>query len=132
MTGTGAGRLDGKVSIVTGAASGIGAATARRFVVEGATVVLADVQEEAAEALAAELGAQAIAARTDVSDEASVAAVVDLAVERFGRLDVMVNNAGASFRARPEDISVNGWNTVIQINLNGVFLGCKWAGKQMM
>jgi NAD(P)-dependent dehydrogenase (short-subunit alcohol dehydrogenase family) len=50
----------------------------------------------------------------------------------MGRLDIMVNNAGASFRAKPEDISANGWNTVIQINVNGVFFGCKWAGKQMM
>jgi NAD(P)-dependent dehydrogenase (short-subunit alcohol dehydrogenase family) len=50
----------------------------------------------------------------------------------MGRLDIMVNNAGASFRAKVEDISANGWNTVIQINVNGVFFGCKWAGKQMM
>jgi len=57
---------------------------------------------------------------------------VERAVSEWGHLDIMVNNAGASFRANPEDISINGWNTVVQINLNGVFLGCKWAGKQMM
>ena len=58
-------------------------------------------------------------------------ALVERAVKEFGRLDVMVNNAGASFRARPEEISLNGWNAVVQINLNGVFLGCKWAARQM-
>ena len=56
--------------------------------------------------------------------------MVQQALDTFGRLDIMVNNAGASFRAKPEDISVNGWNTVVQINLNGVFLGCKHAKRQ--
>ena len=59
-------------------------------------------------------------------------AMVDRAAQEWGRLDIMVNNAGASFRAKPEDISVNGWNTVVGINLTGAFLGCKWAGRQMM
>jgi NAD(P)-dependent dehydrogenase (short-subunit alcohol dehydrogenase family) len=58
--------------------------------------------------------------------------MVEQAVKDWGQLDIMVNNAGASFRAKLEDISINGWNTVVGINLNGVFLGCKWAGKQMM
>src|SRR3989442_8468732 len=68
----------------------------------------------------------------DVRQEDQVKAMVERTAEEVGRLDVMVNNAGASFRAKPEDISINGWNTVVGINLNGVFLGCKWAGKQMM
>ena len=68
----------------------------------------------------------------DVRQEDQVKAMVEQAVKDWGRLDIMVNNAGASFRAKPEDISINGWNTVVGINLNGVFLGCKWAGKQMM
>src|SRR2546429_7892152 len=68
----------------------------------------------------------------DVRQEDQVKAMVERTAQELGRLDVMVNNAGASFRAKPEDISINGWNTVVGINLNGVFLGCKWAGKQMM
>src|SRR2546428_8276440 len=68
----------------------------------------------------------------DVRQEEQVKAMVDRAVQEWGRLDIIVNNAGASFRAKPEDISVNGWNTVVGINLTGAFLGCKWAGRQMM
>src|SRR5262245_49235661 len=58
--------------------------------------------------------------------------MVERVAQEWGRLDIMVNNAGASFRAKPEDISANGWNTVVGINLTGAFLGCKWAGRQMM
>ena len=88
------GRLDGKVAVITGAASGIGAGTARRFVEEGASVVIADLQGDAGSRLAAELGAAARFITTDVTSEADVAAAVDLAVGAFGRLDVMFNNAG--------------------------------------
>src|SRR6476661_8018969 len=88
------GRVEGKVAVITGAASGIGAATARRFVDEGAQVVVADLQVEAGKALAAELGPAARFAETDVTREEDVAAAVDLAVSEFGRLDVMFNNAG--------------------------------------
>ena len=68
----------------------------------------------------------------DVRQEDQVKELVERTVKEMGRLDVMVNNAGASFRAKVEDISANGWNTVVGINLNGTFFGCKWAGKQMM
>src|SRR5260370_17598947 len=68
----------------------------------------------------------------DVRQEEQVKAMVEQAVKDWGRLDIMVTNAGASCRAKPEDIAINGWTTVVGINLNGVFLGCKWAGKQMM
>jgi NAD(P)-dependent dehydrogenase (short-subunit alcohol dehydrogenase family) len=68
----------------------------------------------------------------DVRQEEQMKALVERTVKEMGRLDVMVNNAGASFRAKIEDISANGWNTVVGINLNGTFFGCKWAGRQMM
>src|SRR5262249_58147608 len=77
-------------------------------------------------------GRRTFAVSVDVRQEGQVKGIVERAVSEWGRLDIMVNNAGASFRAKPEDISINGWNTVIGINLNGVFLGCKWAGKQMI
>ena len=88
------GRLDGKVAIVTGGASGMGAATVRRFVEEGARLVVADLQVEKGEALAAECGGEAAFIATDVGVEADVQAMVALAVERFGRLDCLFNNAG--------------------------------------
>ena len=88
------GRLDGKVAIVTGGASGMGAATVRRFVEEGAQVVVADLQVEKGEALAAECGGSAAFIATDVGVEADVEAMVALAKERFGRLDCLFNNAG--------------------------------------
>src|SRR3989304_5448653 len=74
-------------------------------------------------------GPRSFAMVVDVRQEEQVKAVVERAVQEFGRLDIMVNNAGASFRAKPEDISINGWNTVVGINLNGVFLGWQGAGK---
>src|SRR6185503_16392529 len=78
------------------------------------------------------LGRHSLALALDVRQEDAVKELVERTVKDFGRLDIMVNNAGASFRAKPEDISANGWNTVVGINLNGVFFGCKWAGRQMM
>ena len=88
------GRLDDKVAVITGGASGIGAATAEHFVQEGARVVVADVQEEEGRAVAKELGEAAVFARTDVTREQDVQAAVELALSHFGRLDIMFNNAG--------------------------------------
>ncbi len=99
------GRLDGKVAVITGATSGIGAATARRFVAEGARVVIAGRSEERGTALAAELGGQAIFHRADVMHEAEIAAVIDAAVSRFGSLDCLFNNAGASTPGELETIT---------------------------
>ena len=127
--------LEGKTAIVTGGGTGIGKSIAIEFARAGADVGLCSRKLEHLEPVAKEitnLGRRSFAMPVDVRQEEQVKAVVERAVQEFGRLDIMVNNAGASFRAKPEDISINGWNTVVGINLNGVFLGCKWAGKQMM
>ena len=127
--------LDGKTAIVTGGGTGIGKSIAIEFARAGADVAICSRKLEHLEPVSKaihDLGRRTFAVAVDVRQEDQVKAVVERAVSEWGRLDVMVNNAGASFRARPEEISINGWNTVIGINLNGVFLGCKWAGRQMM
>src|SRR5512143_2655556 len=88
------GRLDGKVAAITGAASGFGAATARRFVAEGCRVVLGDIQLESGAALAKELGSAAVFVQCNVTNESQIAGLVDRAVGEFGALDIMFNNAG--------------------------------------
>ncbi|HYB41064.1 MAG TPA: glucose 1-dehydrogenase [Candidatus Methylomirabilis sp.] len=127
--------LEKKIAIVTGGGVGIGRSIAVEFARAGADVVIASRKIENLEPVAAEiakLGRRSFAVALDVRQEDAVKELVERTVRDLGRLDVMVNNAGASFRANPEDISANGWNTVVQINLNGVFFGCKWAGRQMM
>jgi 3-oxoacyl-[acyl-carrier protein] reductase len=127
--------LEGKTAIVTGGGTGIGKSIAMEFARAGADVGLCSRKLEHLEPVEKEvrdLGRRAFAMAVDVRQEDQVKAVVERAVQDFGRLDIMVNNAGASFRAKPEDISANGWNTVVGINLTGAFLGCKWAGRQMM
>ena len=129
MTGR---RLEGKVAVITGAASGIGAGTARRFVAEGAMVIVADMQVDAGEALVAELGDRTRFIATDVTNEADVAAAVDLAVAEFGRLDVMFNNAGiVGAVGRISETSAEAWDNTIAILLRGVFLGTKHAARVM-
>jgi NAD(P)-dependent dehydrogenase (short-subunit alcohol dehydrogenase family) len=126
------GRLEGKVAVITGAASGIGAGTARRFVAEGAMVIVADMQVDAGQALVDELGDHARFALTDVTKEADVAAAVDLAVAEFGRLDVMFNNAGiVGAVGRISETSAEAWDNTIAILLRGVFLGTKHAARVM-
>ena len=127
--------LDGKTAIVTGGGTGIGKSIAIEFARAGADVAICSRKLEHLEPVSKaihDLGRRTFAMAVDVRQEDQVKAMVERAASEWGRLDVMVNNAGASFRSKPEDISINGWNTVIGINLNGVFLGCKWAGKQMM
>jgi 3-oxoacyl-[acyl-carrier protein] reductase len=127
--------VEDKVTIVTGGGVGIGRSIAIEFARAGAHVVIASRKMENLEPVTAEikkLGRRSFAVALDVRQEDAVKDLVERTVKEFGRLDVMINNAGASFRANPEDISPNGWNTVVQINLNGVFVGCKWAGRQMM
>ena len=127
--------LEGKTAIVTGGGTGIGKSIAIEFARAGADVAICSRKLEHLEPVSKaihDLGRRTFAMAVDVRQEEQVKAMAERAVSEWARLDVMVNNAGASFRSKPEDISINGWNTVIGINLNGVFLGCKWAGKQMM
>lgn len=121
-------RFGGKVALVTGGASGIGAAAVRLLHGEGASVVIADLDAAGGQALAKELDAgRAVFQPTDVSDFAQVQAAVDCAVERFGRLDVLFNNAGIGSVSAIADLPVEDWKRVLAINLDGVFLGCKAA-----
>ncbi|CAN6176556.1 unnamed protein product [Urochloa humidicola] len=130
-------RLAGKVAVITGGASGIGAATAREFVRNGAKVILADVQDDLGHALAAELSAGGDAAsytRCDVTDEAQVAAAVDLAVARHGKLDVIFNNAGiVGSLSRPPlgTLDLADFDRVMAVNTRGVMAGVKHAARVM-
>ncbi|HXG35127.1 MAG TPA: glucose 1-dehydrogenase, partial [Bryobacteraceae bacterium] len=128
--------FSGKVALVTGAASGMGLATARAFAEAGAAVVLADVRQEGVEAEARKLtaaGHKAIAVRCDVSDEAEVEAMVDRAVAAFGRLDAAFNNAGVMARIAPTAESTReDWERVIGINLRGVWACMKYELRQMV
>jgi 3alpha(or 20beta)-hydroxysteroid dehydrogenase len=117
------GRLEGKVAIVTGAARGIGAATALLFAEEGAKVVIADVLDEAGAALAREIGAAAHYHHADVTDEADWLALAETAEKHFGPVDMLVNNAGIGLFKTVIDTSKVEFERVLAINLTGVFLG---------
>ena len=125
-------RLSDKVALITGAASGMGAATARRFAAEGARVLIADLQEEAGSALADELGDAGLFARCDVSIEADVANAVARAHERWGRLDCMFNNAGFGGAIGPiDETSAEDFDITMDVLVKGVFFGMKHAAPIM-
>jgi len=116
-------RLSGKTAIVTGGASGFGAGIARKFVAEGARVMIADINGDAAAALAAELGSLAFAQQVDVSRDESVNDMAGTAIARFGRLDILINNAGVSHMpAALDDISEADFDRVFAVNMKSVFL----------
>ncbi len=126
------GRLDNKVAVVTGGASGIGEATVRRFVHEGAKVVIADLQGEVAERLAGELGPAAKAVRCNVAREADVRAAIDAAVAEWGRLDILFNNAGFGGAMGPlDETTVEEYDLTMDVLLKSVFLGVKHASPIM-
>jgi NAD(P)-dependent dehydrogenase (short-subunit alcohol dehydrogenase family) len=127
------GRFDGQVAIVTGGASGIGEATCRRLVAEGASVIIADLDSERAQALAGELGGKASAQRFDAADVTSIERLVLGTIEREGRLDVLHNNAALSspaVHARDRNaiaIDFETWDLVMNVNLRAYLAGCKYA-----
>jgi 3-oxoacyl-[acyl-carrier protein] reductase len=129
-------RLEGRVAVVTGAASGIGAGIAAAFAREGADVVLADKAsaEAASEVIAAieRHGCAALYVHTDVSDERSVRAMAEQAIARFGRVDILVNNAGIFTESLLENLSVEDWDRVVNTNLRGPFLCTRMLIGQML
>ncbi|MCE2390397.1 MAG: glucose 1-dehydrogenase [Proteobacteria bacterium] len=125
------GRLEGKVALISGGARGQGETEARLFVAEGARVVLGDVRDEAGEKVAAELGDKAVYLHLDVTQESHWQAAVQRASDEFGRLDVLVNNAGIFMQDRLEDMSADDYMRVVRVNQLGVFLGMKSAAPAM-
>jgi 3-oxoacyl-[acyl-carrier protein] reductase len=121
-------RFHGKVVVITGAASGFGAAASRRFAAEGASVVVADIDEAGATAVTQELGPQAATCRVDVRDSSSVGDLVAFAETTFGGVDVMINNAGVARPPRPvEEITDEEYDAVMDINVRGVWHGVRHA-----
>jgi NAD(P)-dependent dehydrogenase (short-subunit alcohol dehydrogenase family) len=119
-------RFEGQTAIVTGSARGIGAAIARRLNEEGASVMIADIDEQAARAAAASIGDRALGHRLDVTDVSSWQVAVRAALDRWGRIDALVNNAGIAGRSAPIwELSLDEWREVLDIDLTGVFLGCQ-------
>jgi len=128
-------KLNNKVAIITGASKGIGEGIAMAYAKEGATVILASRSMDLLSAIADGInsnGGQALAVKVDVRRSESIQAVVDTAVERFGRVDIMVNNAGISMARPSEELAPEDWVRAVETDLFGVFYGCQSAGRQMM
>jgi meso-butanediol dehydrogenase / (S,S)-butanediol dehydrogenase / diacetyl reductase len=125
-----AGKLEQKVAVVTAGGSGIGAATVRRFVREGAAVVIADLSGSRAEQVRAEVaaaGGRAVALKMDVAEPQAIEATIKLALDSFGRLDVLFNNAGMAEVSLIHETTLESWDRVIAVTLTGTFLGLKYA-----
>lgn len=127
--------LSGKVAVVTGAGSGLGVVFAQALAEAGAMVVCADLNLEGAEQAANGIrhtGKEALALAVDVTDETSVDRLVAQTLDRFQRLDILVNNAGVAAAGPPEELALADWQRVLDVNLTGVFLGCRAAGRAMI
>lgn len=127
-----AGAFRDKIAIITGAASGLGMGFAKEIAGSGGTVILADINAEGVEKVAAEIGAAAEAHRLDVTDSAAVAKLVDDTVAKHGRIDYIFNNAGIAVQGYVEEIPVVDWDAIIDINLKGVAYGAAAAYKHMV
>ncbi len=128
-------KLQNKIALVTGASKGLGKAIALRFCTEGATVLLASRNMSSLRELSGRInnsGGHALPISVDVTDPVSVQQAVDSAVENFGRLDIMVNNAGISMIVPTVELSTDQWRNAMETNLFGVFYGCRAAGRQMI
>ena len=120
-------RLEGKVAFISGAGSGLARASASQFAVEGARVILAELNEERGKAAAEMVGDAGLFVHTDVTDEASVSAALNAGAERFGKIDVLVNAAGGSIASDTAvtDVGLDVWDTTINLDLKGPFLCCR-------
>ena len=131
-------RLTDKVAIITGGAGGIGSATARRLVEEGAKVVIADIDEARAKEVASDIGSAAIAIQYDASDIDSVESMINSAAEHFGRLDILHNNAAITdpeiqkYDSTAPDIPIDIWQATLNVNLTGYLVACKFAIPHMV
>jgi NAD(P)-dependent dehydrogenase (short-subunit alcohol dehydrogenase family) len=125
-------RLENKVALVTGGATGIGAAIAETFATMGAQVALADLNANEATERAERLGDQCVAFVCDVADEGSVTTAVAGVMAQFGRIDILVNNAGVSVLAPAEDLTSSEWDRTLSVNLKGTFLMSRAVGKHML
>ncbi|MDA0367855.1 MAG: SDR family NAD(P)-dependent oxidoreductase [Proteobacteria bacterium] len=125
-------RHAGKTALVTGGANGIGRGIVERLHRDGANVVVADIDMTAGRALETALGSRVVALETDVRDEAAITASVEQAVTRFGRVDIMVNNAGYIMFSPVVETSADDWRRMMDVNINGIFLGMKAGAKQMI
>ena len=126
------GTLDGKVALITGAGRGIGRAIALRFAADGANLALADLNEDGARAVAEEVGERSLAIRADVTRGDQIRAMVDRAVDRFGRIDILMNNAGVVKVARLLDVTEEHWDSVLNVNTRAVFFVLQAVGRQML
>tara|TARA_B100000700_G_scaffold311639_1_gene394184 strand:- start:56 stop:886 length:831 start_codon:yes stop_codon:yes gene_type:complete len=126
-------RLEGKIAVITGGASGIGACTVQRFVEEGANVVFGDIQSELGKEVANDLGESVLFRKCDVTNENDLSSLIDFAIETHGKIDIMMNNAGiVGARGPISTTSLAEFEATIQIHLIGTFLGTKYASEVMM
>jgi len=124
--------LDGKVALVTGGASGIGAAIVDTFVAKGARVAVVDLDGDSAAKKAAEYGDLAAGFACDVTDPSAVDAAVEAVLARYGHIDILINSAGVAILSPAEDLSISAFDTTINVNLRGTFLVCQAVGRHLL